>query len=158
MSITVRAATEADVPQIHQFICDLAEYEKALSCVKCSPQSLAESLFDTEAVAYAMMLEIDRQAVGYVIYFYNYSTWEAAKGLYLEDLYVDPAYRGKGAGMAAMRALAKLAVEQSCKRFEWSVLDWNTPSKSFYESLGAKCMKEWESYRVEGKALNMLAE
>ncbi len=156
MSVTIRPAVEADATSIHQFICDLAEYEKALSSVKCSPESLAKSLFDKDSVAFAMIIEFDDQPVGYVIYFYNYSTWEAAKGLYLEDLYVDPDFRGKGAGMLAMRTLAALALEQGCKRFEWSVLDWNTPSIEFYEAIGARAQSEWIGYRLEGDPLSEL--
>lgn len=157
MSLSIRPAAISDVPQIHQFICDLAEYEKALSSVKCSPESLVASLFDDNAIAYAMMIEEQGTPIGYVIYFYNYSTWEAARGLYLEDLYVDPAYRGKGAGMLAMQSLAALAVDKGCKRFEWSVLDWNKPSIDFYEAIDAKAQSEWVGYRLEGRALMMLA-
>ncbi len=158
MPLNIRSAVAADVPQIHQFICDLAEYEKALSSVKCSPESLARSLFDDDAIAYAMMIEENAVPIGYVIYFYNYSTWEAARGLYLEDLYVDPAYRGKGAGMLAMQTLAALAIEKGCKRFEWSVLDWNKPSIDFYEAIGAKAQSEWIGYRLEGEALESLVK
>ena len=103
------------------------------------------------------MLEERGQAIGYAIYFFNYSTWLAAKGLYLEDIYVDPAYRGKGAGQMLMNWLANTAVSQGCKRFEWSVLDWNTPSIEFYESLGARSQDEWLGYRLEGEALQRLA-
>ena len=158
MSISIRSAVLADTPRIYQFICDLAEYEKALSSVKCSPESLARSLFDDDAVAYAMMIEQSGVPIGYVIYFYNYSTWEAARGLYLEDLYVDPAYRGKGAGMLAMQTLAALSLEKGCKRFEWSVLDWNKPSIDFYEAIGAKAQSEWIGYRLEGKDLASLSK
>ena len=158
MPLNIRSAVAADVPQIHQFICDLAEYEKALSSVKCSPESLARSLFDDDAIAYAMMIEENAAPIGYVIFFYNYSTWEAARGLYLEDLYVDPTYRGKGAGMLAMQTLAALAIEKGCKRFEWSVLDWNKPSIDFYEAIGAKAQSEWIGYRLEGEALASLVK
>lgn len=158
MSISIRPAVLADAPQIHQFICDLAEYEKALSSVKCSPESLSRSLFEDDAIAYAMMIEADGVPIGYVIYFYNYSTWEAARGLYLEDLYVDPAHRGKGAGMLAMQSLAALAIDKDCKRFEWSVLDWNKPSIDFYEAIGAKAQSEWIGYRLEGEALENMAK
>lgn len=158
MSLSIRAAISSDVPHIHQFICDLAEYEKALSSVKCSAESLAKSLFEDGSIAYAMMIELADVPVGYVIYFYNYSTWEAARGLYLEDLYVDPAYRGKGAGMLAMQTLAAIAIERGCKRFEWSVLDWNKPSIDFYEAIGAQAQSEWIGYRLEGKLLEKLAK
>jgi GNAT superfamily N-acetyltransferase len=153
MSITIRSAHAEDIPQIFQFICDLAEYEKALHEVKCTPESLLESLFGSGTVAFTLMVEDHGRPIGYAIYFFNYSTWLAAKGLYLEDLYVDPDSRGKGAGIKLMKHLAKEAVEQGCRRFEWSVLDWNTPSRSFYESIGSKSMKEWISYRLDGEEL-----
>lgn len=157
MHYQLRDARQDDVPQLYQFICDLAEYEKALKEVKCSPASLAESLFCENPTGHAMMIELSGVAVGYVIYFYNYSTWEAARGLYLEDLYIDPAYRGQGAGMQTMRRLAAMAIEQACVRFEWSVLDWNAPSIEFYESLSAQAQSEWLGYRLEGEALSKLA-
>jgi len=153
MSISIRTARLDDVPQIFQFICDLAEYERALQEVKCTPESLVESLFCETSVASVLIVEDHGQAIGYAIYFFNFSTWLAAKGLYLEDLYIDPAHRGKGAGIKLMKFLAKEARRQGCQRFEWSVLDWNTPSREFYESFGAKSMKEWVSYRLEGEAL-----
>lgn len=158
MALNIRRARPEDTKQIHQFICDLAEYEKALDEVKCSETSLQESLFSEHTVAYALMIEVDGEAIGYAIYFYNYSTWLAAKGLYLEDLYVDPQHRGKGAGMAMMKTLAGIAQAQHCGRFEWSVLDWNTPSIEFYESIGAKAQDEWRGYRLEGEALQALIE
>ena len=153
MPITIRIARPEDSPQIFQFICDLAEYEKAREAVKCTVESLSESLFNRNAVAQTLIVEDDKQAIGYAIYFFNYSTWLAAKGLYLEDLYIDPDHRGKGAGIMLMKYLAKEARTQDCQRFEWSVLDWNTPSREFYESFGAKPMEEWVSYRLEGGAL-----
>jgi len=157
MTYQLSAVHADDIPQLYQFICDLAEYEKALNEVKCTPESLAESLFCDVPTGHAMMIELSGIAVGYVIYFYNYSTWEAARGLYLEDLYIDPAYRGRGAGMETMRRLAGMAIEQGCVRFEWSVLDWNMPSIQFYESLFAKAQSEWLGYRLEGEALSKLA-
>lgn len=157
MPIAIRSAHSDDIPQIFQFICDLAEYEKALHEVKCTPQSLEESLFGPGAVAYTLMVEENRCPIGYAIYFFNYSTWLAAKGLYLEDLYVDPDFRGKGAGIKLMKHLAKEAVEQGCQRFEWSVLDWNTPSIEFYEAIDAQSQDEWLGYRLEGEPLGRLA-
>jgi GNAT superfamily N-acetyltransferase len=153
MPIAIRNARTDDIPQIFQFICDLAEYEKALHEVKCTPQSLEESLFGPGAVAYTLMVEENGRPIGYAIYFFNYSTWLAAKGLYLEDLYVDPDFRGKGAGIKLMKHLAKEAVEQGCQRFEWSVLDWNTPSIEFYRGLGARPLDEWTLFRLDGDAL-----
>ena len=157
MSIRIRSANPEDCVQIHRFISDLAAYEKALDKVECTAQSLRESLFEDVPSAYALIVEGQGQAIGYAIYFFNYSTWLAARGLYLEDLYIDPAYRGNGAGLAVMRHLAETAVRLGCKRFEWSVLDWNTPSIAFYESLGAQSQEEWLGYRLEGTALSQLA-
>jgi GNAT superfamily N-acetyltransferase len=157
MPIAIRSARTDDIPKIFQFICDLAEYEKALHEVKCTPQSLEESLFGPGAVAYTLMVEENGRPIGYAIYFFNYSTWLAAKGLYLEDLYVDPDFRGKGAGIKLMKHLAKEAVEQGCQRFEWSVLDWNTPSIEFYEAMDAQSQDEWLGYRLEGEPLGRLA-
>ncbi len=157
MSICIRTARHEDAPQIFQFVCDLAEYEKALKEVKCTAESLADSLFSDTSVAHALMVEDHGQAIGYAIYFFNYSTWLAAKGLYLEDLYIDPAHRGKGAGIGMMKTLARQAKKQGCIRFEWSVLDWNTPSIDFYEAIGAQSQEEWLGYRLEGAALDLLA-
>ena len=157
MSITIRSANAEDVPQIFQFICDLAEYEKALHEVKCTPQSLVGSLFGPGTVAYTLVVEENGRSIGYAIYFFNYSTWLAAKGLYLEDLYVDPEFRGKGAGIKLMKHLAKEAIAQGCRRFEWSVLDWNTPSIEFYEAIGAKSLNKWLGYRMEGESLAKFA-
>jgi len=157
MSICIRTARHEDAPQIFQFICDLAEYEKALQEVKCTAESLAECLFSDASVAHALIVEENGQAIGYAIYFFNFSTWLAAKGLYLEDLYIDPAHRGKGAGIGLMKTLARQAQEQGCLRFEWSVLDWNTPSIEFYEAIGAQSQDEWLGYRLEGAALDLLA-
>jgi len=125
--------------------------------VKCTAESLAECLFSDASVAHALIVEENGQAIGYAIYFFNFSTWLAAKGLYLEDLYIDPAHRGKGAGIGLMKTLARQAQEQGCLRFEWSVLDWNTPSIEFYEAIGAQSQDEWLGYRLEGAALDLLA-
>lgn len=157
MTINIRAARPDDVPQIFQYICDLAEYEKALHEVKCSPASLAESLFCEASIAHALMIETSGKVIGYAIYFFNFSTWLAARGLYLEDLYIDPAHRGKGGGLRLMKTLARRAQEQGCQRFEWSVLDWNRPSIEFYEAIGAVSQDEWLGYRLEGVALELLA-
>lgn len=157
MTINVRVAVKDDSPQIYQFVCDLAQYEKALDEVKCTAESLAESLFGADSVAYALMVEEDGRALGFAIYFYNYSTWLAAKGLYLEDLYVDPADRGKGAGLLLMKTLARIAEIENCGRFEWNVLDWNAPSIAFYEAIGAQSQDEWLGYRLAGQALSNFA-
>jgi GNAT superfamily N-acetyltransferase len=103
------------------------------------------------------LVEIDDEVVGFALWFYSYSTWEGRKCLYLEDLFVRPAARGKGAGLALMKTLARVALENGCKRFVWQVFDWNQPSIDFYEKLGAKILREWLSVRLDGAALERLA-
>lgn len=158
MSITIRDAVREDAEQIHAFIRDLAEYENAIDAVECNAESLARNLFEQPQTAYAMMIEEDGQAIGYAVYFYNFSTWTGGRGLYLEDIYVDPVHRGKGAGLLVMKTLAGKAVAQGCRRFEWAVLDWNRPAIDFYQALGARHQKEWLNYRLDGEALEMLAD
>jgi GNAT superfamily N-acetyltransferase len=119
---------------------------------------LRATLFGPEAKAKCLICNIDDKPVGYAVYFYNYSTWLGKNGIYLEDVYVSPAYRERGAGKAMLRHIAKIAVEENCGRFEWSVLDWNTPAIKFYEALGAKPQSEWTIYRLTGPALKALAE
>ena len=156
MPITIRNARREDAQRIYQFICDLAEYENAIEEVQCDARSLAQSLFDDGGTARALMLEEDNQAIGYAVYFYNYSTWTGTRGIYLEDLYVDPAHRGKGAGLLVMKTLARQALAEGCRRFEWAVLDWNRPSIDFYEAIGASHQREWLNYRLGGEALERL--
>ena len=157
MPITIRNAERGDAQQIFQFICDLAAYENAIESVECDAEGLAQSLFDDSGTVNALILEEDGLAIGYAVYFYNYSTWTGTRGIYLEDLYVDPAHRGKGAGLLAMKVLAHRALAEGCKRFEWAVLDWNRPSIDFYETIGASHQHEWLNYRLDGKALETLA-
>ena len=154
----VREATPADTPQILHFINELAIYEKLAHEVKTNAAMLDDTLFGNDAKAFCLICEIDGQAVGFAIYFFNYSTWLGKYGIYLEDLYVSPEQRGKGAGKALLIHIAKIATSNNCGRFEWSVLDWNTPSIEFYKSLGAREMSEWRIYRVDGDALQALAE
>ncbi|WP_429932318.1 N-acetyltransferase family protein [Agrobacterium vitis] len=153
MDFSIRKARPEDVPVILRFITDLAIFEKAEHEVKATVESLHESLFGEGAVAFAAILEQQATPVGHAIWFYNYSTWQARTGLYLEDLYIDPAHRGGGAGRAMLRYLAKLAVDTGCGRFEWSVLDWNEPAIRVYDAIGAEPQTEWIRYRLSGDKL-----
>ena len=152
----IRYATKEDLPRIHQLIKNLAEYEKAPLEAKATLQQIEESLFSQHPVAYCHVAEVDGQVIGLAIWFLNYSTWLGKPGIYLEDLYVDPAHRGKGFGLAFLKELAKICVERGYERLQWWVLDWNEPSIKFYKSLGAEAMDEWTVYRVSGAALKKL--
>ena len=155
--LDIRPATAADAGVILRMIRELAIYEKAESAVQTDEAGIAESLFGAGASARALICEADGEAVGYAVYFYNYSTWLGRKGIYLEDLYVSPQQRGQGAGKALLQHLARQAVAEGCGRFEWSVLDWNTPAIAFYTAAGAKPQDEWTVYRLEGQALREFA-
>ncbi|QNP47879.1 GNAT family N-acetyltransferase [Diaphorobacter aerolatus] len=155
--MVVRKAVIEDTDTILRFVRDLAIYEKAEHEVLTTPEHVHRTIFSTDATAHALVCEQDGVALGMAVYFFNYSTWQGRNGIYLEDLYVDPAARGKGAGKALLKALARIAVEKDCGRFEWSCLDWNTPSLEFYDSLGALPQKEWIRYRLTGQALLDLA-
>ena len=153
----IRTAERADVPVILRFVRELAIYEKALDEVVATEATVEQSLFDDGARAFAFICEDAGDPVGFAVCFYSYSTWLARNGLYLEDLYVTPEARGRGAGKALLQYLARLAVDQGCGRFEWSVLDWNTPAIDFYESVGARPQSEWTTYRLSGDALAAFA-
>lgn len=155
-SLAIRTATPADTDLILRFITELAVYEKAEDQVVATADDLRRTLFD-EGSAHALICSVDGDPAGFAVYFYNYSTWQGRKGLYLEDLYVTPAHRGAGAGKALLQHLAKIAVAEGCGRFEWSVLDWNEPALKFYESIGASPMPEWVKHRLAGKALDDFA-
>jgi GNAT superfamily N-acetyltransferase len=156
-NLVVRTATAEDTSILFKFIIDLAIYEKAEHEVLATEQTIKASIFAENSHVFALICELDGVAVGSAIYFFNYSTWLAKSGLYLEDLYVMPEYRGKGAGVKLLKAMAKIAVEKDCARFEWSCLDWNTPSREFYHSLGAVAQEEWVGYRMTGKTLSNFA-
>lgn len=158
MPLTIRPATIGDTDTILRFVRDLAIYEHAEDQVLSTPAHVHRTMFSEGATAHGLICEKDGQAVGFAVYFFNYSTWQGRNGLYLEDLYVDPAHRGSGAGKALLRRLARIAIDKDCGRFEWSVLDWNTPSIQFYDSLGAQPQSEWIRYRMTGDALAALAE
>ncbi|CAE6885011.1 MULTISPECIES: GNAT family N-acetyltransferase [Pseudomonas] len=153
MPLTIRPATPDDAELILRFITDLAIYEKAEQEVKTDAAGIRDSLFAEGSTAHGLICENAGQPIGYAVYFFNYSTWLGKHGLYLEDLYVSPEARGLGAGKALLRHLAQLAVARDCGRFEWSVLDWNTPAIDFYESFGARPQSEWTTYRLTGQAL-----
>lgn len=158
MIINIRPAVVADAATILQFIRELAHYEKAEHEVKADGQGIRDTLFSPQATAYALMCEIDGKAIGYAVYFYNYSTWLGKKGLYLEDLYISPDARGAGAGKALLKHLAQQGVAEGCGRFEWSVLDWNAPAIGFYRSIGALPQDEWVIYRLADGALQSFAQ
>ena len=153
----LRPATREDLPALVGLIRELAEYEKLTHLVVIDEAMLAHELFGAGSRAEALVCLAGGEAVGMAIYFHNFSTFLGRKGLYLEDLYVQPAHRGKGYGKALLLRLARIAHERGCGRFEWMVLDWNEPSIRFYESLGAVRMEDWRLFRVTGEALEKLA-
>lgn len=152
----IRFAQKEDAPRILQLIKDLAEYEKAPLEAKATLEQIEETIFGENPVAFCHVAERDGLVVGISIWFLNYSTWIGKPGIYLEDLYVDPAHRGKGYGLALLKELGKICVERNYERLQWWVLDWNQPSIDFYKSLGAVPMDEWTVYRVTGDALKKL--
>jgi GNAT superfamily N-acetyltransferase len=157
MTISLRAATPDDVPLIFRFICDLATYEKLRHEVEADESLLADHLFGPMPRAEVIIGEIDGAPRGFALFFHNFSTFAGRPGIYLEDLFVDPAARGSGLGKALLIRLAQIAKERGCARLEWSVLDWNEPAIALYRSLGAKPMDEWTVNRVDGDALTALA-
>lgn len=155
--VCIRAARESDTPVILNFITALAEYERLAHEVVSTVESLRTQLFGANPSAEVALAEIDNQPVGFALFFHNFSTFKSKRGLYLEDLFVLPEARGKGAGKALLLHLAKLARERGCARMEWSVLDWNKPSIDFYLSLGAEPMDEWTVYRLTEEKLKALS-
>jgi GNAT superfamily N-acetyltransferase len=153
---TLRPATPADVPAIVGLIRELAAFEHLEHLVDVTPESLLPQLFGERPAAEAMVAEVGGQVVGFALYFTNFSTFLGKPGLYLEDLYVQPAHRGSGLGKALLQALGALAVARGCGRFEWSVLDWNENAIRFYEKMGATVMPDWRICRVSGAALPAL--
>jgi GNAT superfamily N-acetyltransferase len=152
----VREASEGDVPLILSFIRDLAEYEKLSEEVVATEDGLRESLFGERRYAEVLIAEHDGAPAGFALFFHNFSTFLGRPGIYLEDLYVRPEFRGGGIGKQLLARLAHLAVERGCGRLEWWVLDWNEPSIGFYRQLGAVAMDDWTVYRVSGDALRKL--
>ena len=156
MALTFRFAEERDTPLILEFIRELADYERLLDQVVADEATLRDQLFEKRRAEVLFALE-DGAEVGFALFFHNFSTFLGRAGLYLEDLYVRPEHRGKGYGKALFRQLAAIAEERGCGRLEWWCLDWNTPSISFYKSLGAEAMEDWTVYRLAGQALRRLA-
>lgn len=155
--IAIRPATPDDVPLIRQLIVELAEYERMRDAAVATDAALREQLFGAQPAAEVLLGEVDGQPAGFALFFHNFSTFLGQRGLYLEDLFVRPQFRGAGLGKHLMASLARLAVHRGCGRFEWSVLDWNTPSIGFYRSIGAVGMDEWTVQRLQGDALHALA-
>ncbi|MGW2842069.1 N-acetyltransferase family protein [Streptomyces sp. NPDC001493] len=154
----IRTATATDVPAIHAMIRELADYEKALDEAQATEEQLHEALFGERPAAYAHIAVSDEDGgtVGFALWFLNFSTWRGVHGIYLEDLYVRPERRGGGHGKALLTELARTCVDRGYGRLEWSVLNWNTPSIGFYESLGARPQDEWTVYRLTDEALAKL--
>jgi GNAT superfamily N-acetyltransferase len=153
----IRTATPDDIATILRFIRELAEYEREPDAVKATEPMLLGALFGPKPVAEALIAEADGAPVGFAIFFQNFSTWTGRPGIYLEDLYVTPEARGSGMGKALLRHLAGIALDRDCARFEWAVLDWNTPAIEFYDAMGATSQDEWTVRRVAGDALVKLA-
>ena len=153
MSITIRDAKASDTQTILNFVIELAIYEKEPDAVKTNLEETREMIFGKNSTVKALICEENGKAIGHAIYFYNYSSWLGKNGIYLEDLYVTESKRGQGAGKALLKHLANKALSENCGRFEWSCLDWNTPSRDFYESIGAVSQDEWIGYRLEGDRL-----
>ena len=156
-ALRIAPAAESDIPLILSFIRALAEYEKLSHLVVATEENIREHLFGSNPVAEVLLAHWSGEPVGFALYFRNFSTFLGQAGIYLEDLFVEPAHRGKGIGKALLKRLAEIAVERGYGRLEWSVLDWNTPSIEFYRSLGAVPMDEWIRYRLTGAPLMRLA-
>jgi GNAT superfamily N-acetyltransferase len=157
MTVAIRFAERSDVPVIAQLIRALAHYEKLEDEVTMTEERLANSLFGPRPYAETLLAEDDGKAIGFALFFHNFSTFLAQPGIYLEDLFVAPEQRGRGIGRILLERLAKIAVERDCGRLEWAVLDWNRDAIGFYERLGAKPNSEWTIYRLAGEPLRALA-
>jgi GNAT superfamily N-acetyltransferase len=155
--IEVRVATPSDTSLILQFIRELAEYERLLHEVEATEADIRRDLFGENPRCFCDIAEVDGQAVGFALWFYNYSTFRGRAGIYLEDLFVRPEARGVGAGKALLRRLAQRCMDADLGRLEWAVLNWNAPSIAFYDSLGAGAMTDWTVRRLDGAALERLA-
>ncbi|WP_432645553.1 GNAT family N-acetyltransferase [Methanobrevibacter sp.] len=154
---SIRFAEKEDVSLILDFIKELADYEKMLDEVVASEELLIEWIFDKKVAEVIFAME-DNKEVGFALFFHNFSTFLGRAGIYLEDLYVKPEYRGKGYGKSLIKKLAEIAIERGCGRLEWWCLDWNQPSIDFYLSLGAEPMKDWTVYRISGDSLENLGK
>ena len=157
MATLIREATPADVPQILDFIRALAAYEREPDAVKATEDDLLRDGFGPNPIFFCLMAEEDGAPAGFAFYFFSYSTWLGRPGLYLEDLFVYPEFRGLGIGKSLLQRVAAIAVEKGCPRLQWEVLDWNTPAIEFYTAMGAEFMDTWRNVRVSGEALHRLA-
>ena len=157
MSVKIRTATQSDLPVILQYIHDLAKYEKAPDEVELSLDDLKDSLFGPNPQVFCLISEQDNETTGFAVWHLNYSTWLGKHGIYLEDLYVDPKFRGQGHGKALLQKLAQICIENGYKRLQWWVLDWNESAIDFYKSIGAQPMDQWTVFRVSGSSLRKLA-
>lgn len=156
-TLTITPATPADIPDLFHLVTALAEYEKLSHEVTGTPEDLAQHLFGDRPYAEAIVARVEVKTVGFALFFPSFSTFLMKPGIYLEDLFVLPDYRGGGIGKELLQALGKLAVERGCGRLEWAVLDWNEPAIAFYRRMGAQIKPEWELCRVTGDALQQLA-
>ncbi len=155
--IAIRPASPEDCPSIANLIRELAIYEKLESEAEATADDLLRNLFGPRPFAECLIAEVDGQIAGFALFFHNFSTFRGRPGIYLEDLFVRPAFRGRGISKAFLQRLAGMAVDRGCGRLEWAVLDWNEPAIGFYHSLGARPMEEWTVFRVDGHALDALA-
>ena len=155
--LNIRPATGADAPVIASLVRELAEYEKLLSEAKATPADFLRELESANPVIRVLIAEWNGEPAGFALYFFNFSTFVGRKGLYLEDLFVEPRFRGFGIGLALMRHLARLALERDCGRFEWAVLEWNEPAIRFYRAIGAQGIDDWRIQRMTRAAIEKLA-
>ena len=155
--MTVRPVRPDDVPAVVGLVRELAEYEKALHEVRLTEEQLSGVLFGNSPALFGHVAEHDGEVVGIALWFLNFSTWRGTHGIYLEDLYVQPAHRGRGLGRTLLARLAAVCAERGLARLEWAVLDWNAPSIAFYRSVGAVALDEWTTFRLDGEALAALA-
>lgn len=157
MKLRIEPATERDLPAIVHLVKQLARYEKLEHAMVASQDDFRQALFGAERNAHALMAFADDAPVGFALYFYNFSTFVGKRGIYLEDLFVESDYRGRGIGSALLKGLGAIAQEQNCGRIEWSVLTWNQPSIDFYHRLGAVTLDDWRIFRLHGEPLKRLA-
>lgn len=156
--LTIRAATEDDAAEIHAMISELAEFEKLSHQVVSTPESIREALFGEKSHVEAIVAELDQLAVGFALFFHNFSTFLGRSGLYLEDVYVRPDYRKRGIGKSLLQELARIAAARKCGRFEWAVLDWNENAIEFYEGLGATVLPDWRIVRLDQDGITRLSQ
>jgi len=157
MGTVIRKATEADATQILEFIRALAAFERAPDEVTATEEGLIRDGFGQAPFYGCLIADYEGRPAGFAFYFFNYSTWKGRPGIYLEDLFVHPEFRGLGIGKALLKAVAAVAVEKGCERMQWEVLDWNTPAIDFYRAMGAEFLDEWRNVRLEGESLVKLA-